>query len=55
MEFLGINLTKESSLSLYAIHSPFDWRILKKTIPYSGFKNLYKKIRDTRKLKSIHE
>jgi hypothetical protein len=32
MEFLDINLTKVSSLLLIAIHSPFYWRILKKTI-----------------------
>ncbi len=29
----NINLTKDSSLLLHAIHSPFYWRILKKTIP----------------------
>jgi hypothetical protein len=36
MELLDINLTKESSLFLYAIHSPFYWRILKKIILYYG-------------------
>jgi hypothetical protein len=45
MEFLDINLTKDSSLLLHAIHSPFYWRILKKTILLSGFK----------KMESIHE
>ncbi len=30
MEFLGINLTKDSSLLLRAIPSHFYWRILKK-------------------------
>jgi hypothetical protein len=35
MEFLDINLTKESSLVLHAIHSPFSWWILKKTILFS--------------------
>jgi hypothetical protein len=30
-EFLDINLTKDSSLLLHAIHSPCYWRILKKT------------------------
>ncbi len=40
MKFLDINLTKDSSLFLHAIHSPFYWRILEKTIlGYSGFKN----------------
>jgi hypothetical protein len=29
MEFLDINLTKDSSLLLHAIHSPFYWWILK--------------------------
>jgi hypothetical protein len=43
MEFLGINMTKDSILLLYANHSPFYWRILKKIIVYSGFKNTYKK------------
>ncbi len=43
MEFLDINLTKGSSLLLHPIHRPFYWRILKKTILYSGFKNTYKK------------
>ncbi len=32
MEFLDIRLTKDSSLLLYDIHSPFYGRILKKTI-----------------------
>jgi hypothetical protein len=27
MEFLDMNLTKDSSLLLHAIHSPFYWRI----------------------------
>jgi hypothetical protein len=39
----------------HAIHSPFYWWILKKTILFSGFTNPYKKIRKTRKLESIHE
>jgi hypothetical protein len=41
MEFLDINLTK--SLLVHAIYSPFYWRILKKTILFSGLKNPYKK------------
>jgi hypothetical protein len=35
MEFLDIK--KDSSLLLHAIHSPFYWRILKKTIPLVWF------------------
>jgi hypothetical protein len=43
MKFLDINLAKDSSLLLHAIHSPFYWRILKKTILFSGYKNPCKK------------
>jgi hypothetical protein len=32
MEFLDINLTKDLSLLLHGIHSPFYWQILHKTI-----------------------
>jgi hypothetical protein len=46
MEFVDINLTKDSSLLLNDIHSPFHLRILKKTILFSGFKNKYKKIHE---------
>ncbi len=49
MEFYDIKLTKDSSLSLHAIHSRFYWRI-QKNILYSGYI-----IRETRKLESIHE
>jgi hypothetical protein len=42
MEFLDINWTKDSSILRPAIHSLFYWRILKKTILFSGFKNPYK-------------
>jgi hypothetical protein len=55
MEFLDNNLTKDWSLFLHDIHIPFYRRILKKTILFSGFKNPSEKIRETRKLKSIHE
>jgi hypothetical protein len=48
-------LTKDSSLFLHAIHSPFYRRILKRTILYSGFNNPYKKSARQDKLKSIHE
>ncbi len=34
MEFLDVNLTEDSILLLYAIHSPFNWRILIK--PFSA-------------------
>ncbi len=38
MEFLDINLTKDLSFLLHAIHSPsYCRRILKKTILFSGF------------------
>ncbi len=40
MEFLDIILTKDSRL---AFQSPFCWRILQKTILYSGFENTSKK------------
>jgi hypothetical protein len=55
MKFLDINFTKVLSFFLYAVHSPFYWRILKKTKLFSGLKKNYKKIRETRKLESIHE
>ncbi len=42
MELLDINLTKVSSLLLNAIHSPFYWQNLKKTILFSGLKILTK-------------
>jgi hypothetical protein len=43
MEFLDISLPKDSSLLLHAIHRPFYWQILNKSMVYSGFKNPYKK------------
>jgi hypothetical protein len=43
MEFLDINLTKESRSLLHAIHSTFYWWILKKTRLFSDVKNPYKK------------
>ncbi len=49
IEFLDINITKDSSLSLHAINSPFYQRNLKKTILFSGFNNPDKKISETRK------
>ncbi len=55
MLFSDINLTINLRLLLHAIHSSFYWRIFKQTILFSGFKNPYKKIRETRKLESIHE
>jgi hypothetical protein len=48
IEFLDINL-------LHAIHSPFYRQILKKPILYSGFRNLHRKIHETRKLVSVQE
>jgi hypothetical protein len=55
MEFLDINLTKSSSLLLLAIHSAFYWRILKKTILFSGFKIPYKKSWKQEKLEFVNE
>jgi hypothetical protein len=56
IEFLEINLTKDSSLLLHAIHSPFTGGLKKKIILYPGFKNAVQtKIRETRKLGFIHE
>jgi hypothetical protein len=55
MEFLAIHLTEDSSLLLHALHSLFYRQILKKTILFSGFKNPYKEIRETRKRESVHE
>ncbi len=54
MEFLDINLTKDSRLLLHAIHRAFHWWILQKTVFYSGFSNHYKKISETRKLEYFH-
>jgi hypothetical protein len=50
---MDMNLTKGSSIWLHAIYSLFYWRILQKTILYSGFKT--PKIRETEELESIHE
>jgi hypothetical protein len=55
IEFLDTILTKIWSLLLHAIQSPFYWRILKKTILFSSFKNPYQTIHEKRKLESIHE
>ncbi len=56
MEFLDINVTKNSSLLLHAIHSPFyHRRISKKTILFSGFKNPYKKKPRNKKFEPIYE
>jgi hypothetical protein len=55
IEFSDINLTKDSSLLLRAIHGLLHWWILQKTILYCSFKTPYNKIRNTRKLESFHE
>ncbi len=39
---LGHKINKRFKSLFHAIHSPFYWQILKKTIVYSGFKNPYK-------------
>jgi hypothetical protein len=54
MEFSDIILTKDSSLLLHVICILKYLRILKKTLLFSGFNNPYKRIRETRKLESIH-
>jgi hypothetical protein len=54
-EFLDVNLSKDSSLLLHAVHSPFYWRILRRTILYSGYKNTFKKSANKRKLEFVHE
>jgi hypothetical protein len=51
MEFLDIYLTKDSSLLVHAIHSPF-YSGFKENHTLLWFKNPYKKIRETRKLES---
>ncbi len=43
MEFLDMNLTKVSSLLLYAIHSHFTWKILQKPYYNQVFKIMTKK------------
>jgi len=54
---LDIVKQKTRVFLLRPIYSPFYWWMLKKTIPvlFSGLKNPCKKIRETRKLKPIHE
>jgi hypothetical protein len=52
---LEISLTKDSRLLLHAIHSPLYWRILKKTMLFSVFKNPYQKIHESRKIDSFLE
>jgi hypothetical protein len=42
VEFLDINLTKDSSRLLHAIHIRFCWRIFKKTILFFGLKHFKK-------------
>ena len=55
MEFLDINLTKVSRLLIHAIHSLSTGGFLKRIRLYSGFLKYIQKIRETRKLESIHE
>jgi hypothetical protein len=55
MKFLDIRLTKDSSLLIHAIKSAFYWRVLRKTILYSGFKKSIKQIRETKRLRSVNE
>jgi hypothetical protein len=55
MEFLDINLAKDSSLLLRAIHNPFYWRIFKKIILFSGLKKSANKENLSLFMKSILE
>ncbi len=55
MEFLDIDLTKNSSVFLHAIHIVSAGRFSKKTRLYFGFKNTFKTIGETRKLESTHD
>jgi hypothetical protein len=55
MEFMNISLSKDLSILLHAIHSLSTAGFLKKTRLYSGFKNTYIKILETRKLEGILE
>ncbi len=54
MEFLDISLTKDSSLLLYAIHSPSVGGFERKPYSYLVF-IILTKICETRKFESIHE
>jgi hypothetical protein len=57
MEFLNMNLTKESSLFNPCCSQSLPLADFKEThtVLFSGFKNPYKIIREKRKLESIHE
>ncbi len=55
MEFLDINITKDLSLLIHAVHSPFYLRILKKSLLFSGFKISYNKNPGNKKTQSIDE
>ncbi len=54
MVFLVINLTKTRDFCSMLLIVLFTGGFLKKTILFSGFKNPFKKIRETRKLESIY-
>jgi len=51
MEFLDFSLTKDLNPLLNVIHSSFYWRILKKTILFSGFKSPWEKNPQIKKTK----
>ncbi len=55
IEFLDINLKKDSSVLLHSIHSLFCLRNLKKNHSLLWFKKSFTKIRKRRKLESSHE
>jgi hypothetical protein len=55
MEFLDINLTRRLESFAPCYSQSLSLRILQANIPYTGIKNPGKKIRETRKLDSVHE
>ncbi len=55
MEFLDNNLTKDLSILLHAIHSPFYWWILKKTRLFCAFSKSLQKNPRNKKTKFFHE
>jgi hypothetical protein len=55
MEFLALIWLKTQVFCSMLFTVPYTFQILQHNILYSGFENPYKKIRETRKLKSIYE
>ncbi len=53
IEFLDAYSTKDSSFLLHAIHNPSYWRIFKKTLLFSVFKNFVEPKNEDRKPDSL--